>query len=167
MNVSLIILGTAVVVLALIALKSGGPRLFFSGLAEGGSIMVGVAPQLLVGFALAGLVTVLVPSQLVGTLVGEESGLRGIAIATVAGVLTPGGPFLQFPLVVALEKSGAAYGPLAAYLTAWALLSAQRFLVWELPLLPAPFALARWGFSLLLPIAAGLLVPLMIRAGSR
>lgn len=138
-----------------------------SGLTEGGSIMLGVLPQLLVGFALAGFVTVLVPSEVVGRLVGEHSGLPGIAIATVAGIVTPGGPFLQFPLVVALEKAGAAYGPLAAYITAWALLSAHRFFVWEFPLLPAPFALARWGFSLLLPVAAGLLVPMIVRIASR
>ena len=78
-----------------------------------------VAPEVALGFALAGLITVLIPPDLIGHAIGEESGVRGVLIATVAGILTPGGPFLQFPLVASLARGGAGVGPLAAYLTAW------------------------------------------------
>jgi hypothetical protein len=52
---------------------------------------------------------------------------------------------------------------MAAYLTAWSLLGWNRLLVWELPLLGAPFTVARWTVSLLAPIAVGLMVPQALR----
>jgi uncharacterized membrane protein YraQ (UPF0718 family) len=112
---------------------------------------------------MAGLATVLIPSSAVASLVGEGSGLQGLLIATGAGALTPGGPFLQFPLVAALMRSGASEGAVAAYLTAWSLLGMQRVLVWELPVLGPTFASVRWAASLLLPVVVGLAVPFILR----
>jgi uncharacterized membrane protein YraQ (UPF0718 family) len=106
---------------------------------------------------------VLVPSSAIAGLVGEGSGFQGLLIATGVGALTPGGPFLQFPLVAALMRSGASEGNVAAYLTAWSLLGMQRVLVWELPVLGPTFASVRWSASLVLPIIVGLLVPQILR----
>jgi hypothetical protein len=44
-------------------------------------------------------------------------------------------------------------------LTAWSLISVNRALVYELPLLGVPFTVARWAASLLLPLIVGLLTP--------
>lgn len=167
MIASVLILGSLVVALMLVAYLVGGWALPWRGVTSGLSLLGGVLPQLILGFLLAGLVTVLLPRDLLGRVVGEESGLLGLVIATAAGAATPGGPFLQFPLVAALMDGGAAPGPVAAYLTAWALLGWQRILIWELPLLGPGFAFSRIAVSLALPLVVGLLVPLVMRAVNR
>jgi uncharacterized membrane protein YraQ (UPF0718 family) len=160
---SILIIGTIVIGLTIVAVARGGPELAWSGYAKGLELAWSVLPNVALGFALAGLITVLVPSEVIGRLIGESSGLTGIAIASVAGMLTPGGPFLQFPLIAALAKGGAGVGPLAAYLTAWSLLSANRAIVWELPLLGGSFTAARWAVSITLPILVGLTMPVLMR----
>jgi len=163
MNFSIAVLVAVLMVLLVVALVQGGPKLASNGIATGLGLFVQVAPQLLLGFALAGLVTVLLPSEILGRYVGADSGMSGVLVATFAGVATPGGPFVQFPLVAALAKAGAAPGPLAAYLTAWSLIAWHRVLVWELPLMGAQFTASRWIVSLVAPILIGLIVPHVIR----
>lgn len=167
MELSVAIVGVLVVALSLTALARGGAPLAIAGYREGLAILLGVAPQLALGFLLAGLVTVLIPSDLVARLLGEGSGLQGVVIASVAGMLTPGGPYLQFPLIAALAGSGAGVGAMGAYLTAWSLLGANRAVVWELPILGPSFTAARWAISLVVPIAVGLLLPAAIRLFAR
>jgi len=164
---SVLIVGACVAALSIIALIQGGPAKAVDGYREGASLAWSVLPQVALGFLLAGLITVVVPASLIGQLIGEESGLRGIIIATIAGMVTPGGPFLQFPLVATLARGGAGAGPLAAYLTAWSLLSINRAIVWELPLLGGTFTAARWAVSLAVPILIGLAMPFAMRALTR
>jgi uncharacterized membrane protein YraQ (UPF0718 family) len=67
---------------------------------------------------------VIIPKELIIKWVGAKSGLRGIIIATLIGVITPGGAMLSFPLGGGLFfKIGAGYGPVVAYITSWELLS--------------------------------------------
>ncbi len=162
----LILLGVAALLLVLTVIRGGTP-LALSGVQSGAGLLVAVLPQLIIGFALAGFATVLLPSEILGRFVGPESGLGGLTIATVAGMATPGGPFVQFPLVAALAKAGAGPGPMAAFLTAWSLISWNRIVVYELPLLGTNFTLARWTVSLLVPVLVGALVPFAIRAFQR
>jgi uncharacterized membrane protein YraQ (UPF0718 family) len=163
-NGSLFVLAAILAVLAVVAFASGGTARVADGVRESVSLVTGVAPQLVVGFLMAGFVIALVPSTLIARLVGAESGLPGLALATAAGAMTPGGPFLQFPLVATLLRGGAGEGAVAAYLTAWSLLGLQRVLVWELPVLGPGFAIARWVVSLALPILVGLAIPIVLRA---
>jgi uncharacterized membrane protein YraQ (UPF0718 family) len=163
MQLSIAIVGGLVVALSLVAFLQGGAPKILDGYREGISILLGVLPQLLLGFLLAGLVTVLIPSDLVARLIGEGSGIQGLVIATIAGILTPGGPFLQFPLIAALGRSGAGVGAMGAYLTAWSLLGGNRAVVWEIPILGPSFTVARWAISLLIPIGVGLLLPVVLR----
>jgi uncharacterized membrane protein YraQ (UPF0718 family) len=161
------ILGSLTGALIIIAYVRGGTALPIEGGAEALRILSSVAPQLALGFLLAGMLTVLMPADLVSRWIGPGSGFAGILIATVAGALTPGGPYLQFPLVAMLANAGAGPGPMAAYLTAWSVSSVNRLLIWEIPVLGLPFAAARWGVSLMLPIIAGLAVPVALRAVGR
>jgi uncharacterized membrane protein YraQ (UPF0718 family) len=163
-NGSLLFLAAILAILGVVAFVIGGAARVADGVRESVSLLTGVAPQLVVGFLMAGFVIALVPSTLIARLVGTEAGLPGLALATVAGALTPGGPFLQFPLVATLLRGGAGEGPVAAYLTAWSLLGLQRVFVWELPVLGPGFAAARWTVSLALPILVGLAIPLVMRA---
>jgi uncharacterized membrane protein YraQ (UPF0718 family) len=167
MLTSILILGTLVAALTVVALVVGGGQLAVRGATTGLGLLGGVLPQLVLGFLLAGLVTVLLPREAIGSLVGEGSGLLGVGVATIAGAATPGGPFLQFPLVAALMQGGAGPGPVAAYLTAWALLGWQRVLIWELPMLGPGFTFARIAVTLALPIVVGLIVPFAMRLFAR
>jgi len=109
------------------------------------------------------LIQVMVPTEYVAKMIGEGSGIKGILIASVAGAVTPGGPFVNFPIVAALYKSGASIGPLAAYLTAWGIIPINRTLVWEIPFMGTHFAFARYLGALVFPLLMGLITPLLFR----
>ena len=116
-----------------------------------------LAPKMALAFLLAALVTALVSRATVAKWLGEQSGVKGIALATAVGAVTPGGPMMSFPLVASLAKAGAGRATLIAYLTSWETLGFQRILVWEIPLLGFEYTAMRFVASLPLPFIAALL----------
>jgi len=116
-----------------------------------------IFPRVGAAVLIAAFLQILVPREIVSRLIGEKAGISSIFIATIAGIFTPGGPLTSFPIVIALYASGANKGALVAYLSAWAMVGAQRILVWELPLMGPDFTLIRVGSSLILPILAGII----------
>lgn len=122
---------------------------------SGAKLFLSVLPNLVLGFALAGFLHVLLPSELIVKLMGHESGIKGLFIGTLAGTLTPGGPFTHFPILASFLAKGAGVGPVCAYIAAWALLGLNRFLVWELPILGSQIALARLASSVWFPPIIG------------
>ncbi len=146
--------------LALMALAHwrGGSALLSAGFGEGVGLLLRFGLLIVVSFLAAGFISTLLPQGLVEQSLGREAGLRGIALATFAGAITPSGPFVSMPIALTLLRSGAAPGPVIAFLVAWSLLSVHRLLAWELPILGPRFALLRYALSLLLALAAGLLV---------
>ena len=133
------------------------PHLPVQGLKAGGKLFWDILPSLVLAFIAAGMITMVLPRELMTRWLGEESGFRGLVIATLAGSVTPGGPFVQFPIVAALLKSGAGIAPLMAYLTAWSLLGLNRILVYEIPMLGWKLALCRITASLIFPVIIGLI----------
>jgi len=131
---------------------------------DAGGMIVAVIPQLTLGILIAAFAQVAVPREKVGRLLGEQSGLRGLALASVFGAVMPGGPFASFPLVYALARSGADMGCLMAFLIAWATISVNRLLVWEIPFMGFEFGLLRFVSSLPLPLIAGLSARAVCRA---
>jgi uncharacterized membrane protein YraQ (UPF0718 family) len=144
------------VVLAALAYLQGGTDLVREGLGGGFSMLQKFALLFVVAFLVAGLAEKLIPHEWVSKLLGEESGTRGLLIATGAGMLTPSGPFISFPVAAALLKSGASTAAVITYVAAWMLLAIHRFFIWELPFLGTQTALLRWGVCLVLPLLAGL-----------
>jgi uncharacterized membrane protein YraQ (UPF0718 family) len=163
MDVALLTLCILAGIVFIIAYFMKGWDLPLSGLVEGGRMLWFVFPRLLLGFALAGMIQVMVPTEYVAKMIGEGSGVKGILIASLAGAVTPGGPFVNFPIVAALYKSGASIGPLAAYLTAWGIIPINRTLVWEIPFMGTHFAFARYLGALVFPLLIGLITPLLFR----
>ena len=147
------ILAVALAVTALAFYKN--PQLAWKGGESAVGMMIEFLPALLAGFLLAGMVQVLVPKELVATWAGEGSGLRGLTLATAAGALTPGGPFVQFPLVASLWQAGAGVGPVTAYLISWTLIGINKLIVWEVPVLGWRYTLAKTVACLAAPIAIG------------
>jgi len=134
-----------------------GEAAFDRALREAGEFALFILPRMAAALLIAAFIQVLVPRSVVSRLIGEKAGLRGIAIATLAGAATPGGPLTAFPIVVALYATGANKGSLVAYLTAWAMFGFQRILVWEYPLMGPEFTLLRVAASCFLPVIAGMI----------
>ena len=134
-----------------------GSGTFFDALGTDVRLLLRIVPLIGAGFLIGGFSQVLIPSDLVGRWLGAESGMRGIAIATVAGIFTPGGPIISFPLVLSLAGAGADIGALIAYITSWSVLGLSRVITWELPFMGADFTATRWVASLPLPFIAGVI----------
>ena len=141
----------------------GGSELLREGLGNGASLLAKSGLIIIVSFFAAGLVEALVPKHAIPTALGVDSGLRGILLATGAGVLTPSGPFVAIPIAAALERSGAGTAPLVAYISAWGLLALHRLVAWEIPILGSRLALVRWSACLALPVVAGFVARVFTR----
>ncbi len=138
-----------------------GPEAFWASFQEDAELFLLILPKLAAALLLAGFIQVLLPREKVAHWIGERSGLRGIAIASTAGLVTPGGPMTSFPLVNALHAAGTGRSALIAYLTSWSTMGFQRILSWELPLMGVEFAAVRFVASLPLPFVAGLVSRLL------
>ena len=153
------ILAAVAVVLA-VAAYIKDPGLPAIGVKNGLSLLWFVLPRMVPALILAGLMQVLVPQEVVARYFGHAAGFRALAIATVAGALTPGGPMVSVPLLVAAANSGAGTPSLVAYMTAWSLFGVQRIIAWEAPLMGWQFVSVRVLASIALPVLAGWLVML-------
>ncbi|MFN8723202.1 MAG: permease [Rhodospirillales bacterium] len=138
-----------------------GPETVVETLGTDVELILFLLPKLAAAFLIAAFVQVLLPRDRIGDWIGERSGVRGIALASVAGAVTPGGPMTSFPVVTALHAAGTGRSALVAYLTAWSTLGLQRILTWEVPLMGVEFAALRFVVSLPLPFVAGLVVRLV------
>ncbi len=146
-------------VLAIILLTLGyykGQGQHISGVKAGLNMTVEILPLLILAFIVAGMVQVLLPNELISKWVGVESGMRGILIGSVAGGLTPGGPYVSLPIVAGLLRTGAGVGTMVAFLTGWSLWAVSR-LPMEVGILGWKFTLIRIACTFFFPPIAGLL----------
>ena len=157
LDAQLVLMLTIAVALAALAWWRGGATLLRAGLAEGSDQLLRFGLLIAVSFLAAGFAQVLIPSEWIRSALGRDSGLRGMAFATAAGIATPAGPFVSLPIAATLLRSGAEPAAVVTYLTAWSLLAVHRLVAWEVPLLGARFALVRYAMCVALPVLAGLL----------
>jgi len=122
-------------------------------------------PKVLAGCLIGAFVTLLLPREMVARWVGHESGFMGLLIAAFFGFLLPGGPITIYPVAGAFLIMGADAGAVVAFIVSWTLIGYARALVWELPFFGADFVIWRILAALPLPIIAGLLARLAVRAG--
>lgn len=144
-------------VLAVIALIIGfrqGEGLYLKGINSAVKMIVEILPLLFFAFILAGMIQVLLPHELISRWIGDESGMRGIFIGTLAGAITPGGPYVSLPLVAGFLKAGAGIGTMVAFLTAWSLWAVAR-LPMEVGILGWKFTFVRLACSFFFPPIAG------------
>jgi uncharacterized membrane protein YraQ (UPF0718 family) len=163
MLISTIVLGALAVALTAIGYARGGGQ-HLQGLRIAGRLTWEIAPMILFAMVIAGMIQVLVPREIVSRLVGGQSGFRGILIGTVAGTLSPGGPYINIPLVGALLHAGAGIGTTVAFLTAWSLMSLSR-LPMEIGILGWRFTAVRVASSFVFPPIIGLLAQVLARGG--
>ena len=161
-----VLLGLVLATLALAAAAwwRGGPELVRTGFGAGTDMLLRFGLLIVVSFWAAGLAQAVLPEHLIPRVLGPESGLRGILLATAGGVLTPSGPFVAIPIAAAMGRAGASHAALVAYVSAWGLLALHRLVAWEIPILGPRLALLRWGVSLALPVLAGLIARWFVRS---
>ena len=69
-----------------------GSEEVWAALDEDLGLLVDLIPRVVVALSIAALIWVMMPREKMSALVGSESGIRGLIIATIAGTVTPGGP---------------------------------------------------------------------------
>ena len=155
MLIPTIIMGVIAIVLLFIAYQRGGGE-HILGLKSAGNILLQIAPLLIFAFIVAGLIQVLIPTEMISKWIGAESGLRGILIGTVVGGLMPGGPYVSLPIAAGLLRTGASIGTMVAFLTAWSLWAVSRMPM-ELGIMGWKFTLIRLTCTFFFPPIAGLI----------
>jgi uncharacterized membrane protein YraQ (UPF0718 family) len=120
-------------------------------------LFVSMLPKMGAGCLISAFVTRLLPREVVARLVGAESGLLGLCIASIMGLALPGGPLTIYPVAGAFLVLGADVGTAIAFITAWNLLGYNRALIWELPFFGPDFVFWRIVVAVPLPLVAGLL----------
>jgi len=153
------IMGTVAVLLLLVGYWRGRGE-HWIGLQGAVKLLLQILPLLFFAFIVAGMVQVLIPRHLLSRWIGEESGVRGILIGTVAGGFAPGGPYVSLPVVAALMHSGASVGTLVSFLTGWSLWAISR-LPMEIGILGWRFTFIRLASTFFFPPVAGLLAQLL------
>jgi uncharacterized membrane protein YraQ (UPF0718 family) len=154
-----IIMGCLAVILVFIGYKQGHGE-YVVGLKSAFNMIVEIIPLLIFAFIIAGMVQVLLPNELLSKWLGAESGFRGILIGSIAGGLSPGGPFVSLPIASALLKSRASVGTMVAFFTGWSLWAVSR-LPMEVGILGWKFTLVRIISTFIFPPIAGLIANLL------
>ena len=122
-------------------------------------------PKVLAGCLIAAFVTMILPREIVARWVGHESGFIGLLVAAFFGFILPGGPITIYPVAGAFLAMGADAGAIVAFITCWTLVGYTRALVWELPFFGPHFVLWRMAEAVPLPIIAGILARMAVKAG--
>lgn len=138
---------------------------FFAILGSDLTLFAEMLPKVLAGCLIGTFVTLLLPRELVARWVGHESGFTGLLIAAFFGFFLPGGPITIYPVAGAFLVMGADAGAVVSFIVSWTLIGYTRALVWELPFFGSDFVLWRIVEALPLPIVAGLLARIVVRAG--
>src|SRR6266702_7879527 len=140
---------------ALVVFLRDGTEKFLAILGNDLGLFASMLPKMAAGCLVSAFVTRLLPREVVARLVGTESGMLGLLIATLMGAALPGGPLTIYPVAGAFLVLGADAGTAIAFITAWNLLGYNRALIWEMPFFGPEFVGWRIIVALPLPILAG------------
>lgn len=162
-------LSTAIIALAsvgcatLVYFRDGADRLI-EVLKSSSWLILDVLPRMAAGSLIGAFIAYVIPQRYIARTLGGESGFLGLLLGTIFGALVPGGPFTIYPIGSALLIAGADAGAMVAFVTSWTLIGYSRALVWELPFMGPDFTFWRVVICLPLPLLAGWLGRMAIRA---
>ncbi len=150
------VLGMAIValILALIAFCQGGFSLVGRGFFITGQTLIGLLPLLIVAFLVAGLISILIPKEIVSKWLGKEAGWKGPFLGSLIGALVPGGPFFFYPLMATLIVSGANVGTMMSFVAAKTLWNVAR-LPMEIAFVGVELTAIRILITFAIPILVG------------
>ncbi|HJM82509.1 MAG TPA: permease [Nitrospinota bacterium] len=148
----------AIVMLAIGYFRGEGQHI--DGMKSGASLALYIMPLIFFAFIISSMAQLLIPKQMVVEWMGQGSQMRGLFVGSIAGALTPGGPFVCFPIALTLMKAGASVGPLVAYLSGWLTLALFRAPL-EIGMLGWKLFAVRYICTLLVPPTAGLIAQML------
>ena len=163
MDTSLTILAALVAAAFLAAFFRGGWPLIIDGLKKSYGTLKFMWWRVLLGLLLAGFIQVLIPRTLIAEWIGPASGLIGILIGSLAGMIVTGGAYVVMPIIASIYTAGAAVGPIIALITAANLIRVQGLFVMEIPFFGTRVALSRYILCLFVPPLVGLLGSALFR----
>lgn len=155
MSISFFIVWTLVAILLVIAIRRSRDTVRQAGriaLNQGRVLVLRMPLAILFG----GFLVEIVPPELMQSALGPETGVQGILIASIAGGMLPGGPFISFPIAVAFAKAGAGAPQLMALITGWTIWAIHRTLNFEFPMMGPRFVALRLATSFIFPPFAGI-----------
>lgn len=159
MLIPTIVMACLAVILLVIGYSRGESQ-HITGLKSALKMTIDVLPLLIFAFIMAGMIQTLLPHELLSRWIGEESGIRGILIGTIAGGITPGGPYVSLPLAAGFLRSGASLGTMVAFITAWSLWAVSR-LPMEIGIMGWKFTVIRLACTFFFPPIAGFLAQVL------
>jgi len=129
-------------------------------LSLGWQALKNLLPLLILAFLAAGLIQVVIPPEIIRSWLGQEAGWKGILIASAAGMILPGGPYVAFPIISTIFEAGASLATAVTFITAWAVANINN-IPYETALVSPRFTLARYAVVILMPPIAGLISQLI------
>jgi len=151
MVIATVIMGVLAIILVSVGYYKGGGE-HVLGLKSAMNMTIQILPLVILAFIVAGMIQTLVSHEFLSKWIGKGSGIRGILIGTVAGSLTPGGPYVSLPIAAGLLRSGASVGTTVAFLTGWSL--------WAFGRLPLEVGIMGWKFTLIRMVSTFLFPPI-------
>jgi uncharacterized membrane protein YraQ (UPF0718 family) len=119
--------------------------------------LVGTAPAVLSIIILIGLLLGFVPPETIRRLIGAESGMAGILVATGIGGLMHIPAIIAFPLTSSLVDGGATVGAAAAFITSLTMIGTVTFPL-EVRELGVRMSVMRNGLGLLAAVSIALIM---------
>ncbi len=164
MIVALVIIWGIVVVLSLQVWQ----RMGVTGLTASSQSAIqqfkGLMFRLPLALLMASFLVRIIPVETMTATIGPQSGLLGIAIASVLGGILPGGPMTSFPIALIFLQGGAGIPQLVSLIAGWSVFALHRLLAYEAPIMGWRFVALRVLSSLALPLLAGLLAQVVVLA---
>lgn len=154
MNKTLCGMAAVALIFVVIAFVQGGAALAGRGFYVAGATLVSVFPILVVAFLVSGLVSTLIPGQMVTRWLGQEAGWMGPLWGSLMGALVPGGPFFFYPLMATLIYQGASVGTMISFVAAKTLWNVAR-LPMEIAFVGVEITVIRFIITFAIPILAG------------
>lgn len=136
------------------------PPAMRAGLSSAGDMLLQALPWMVVSMLAAGLGGQFIHPSTIARLLGRGSGLFGILLGALLGVLGTGSRWAVYPLAAGLLASQAGLGAVFAFMTSWQLVSLPR-LPAEVPFFGLRFALIRAVVSFVIAVIGGILVDLV------
>ena len=148
-------MGIAALLLSVLAFAQGGWGSLAEGFLISGKTLVRLTPLMLLAFATAGLISVLISKEMVSRWMGKEAGWKGLFLGALAGAFVPGGPYVYFPLAATFLASGAEIGTVMAFIVSKNVWTVSR-LPMEVALLGPEITVIRYIVTFLFPILLGI-----------
>lgn len=152
MKINIIIMSVALVLLFSWAWYAKGLDKAFEGIKSAGNMLSQIWLLLLIAIAVAGMIQVLIPKDIVSEYLGEGSGFKGIALGWLIGSVISGAPYVCLPLGISLLKVGAGIAPVMTLILSSMMVAVTR--------IPYEIAFIGWKFALLRVLACFLFPPI-------